>query len=411
MAFKKIFGTASIVFVFSVALSGVAYAAEGDKMLIVTALPIPPATKSWCPACREMKPFIDRMKDEGLVVKELDGNDQKIIRARKITGLPTVIIVGANGVEKKRIVGFISEPALRGVYEKNIAKIPPKKPVVPKSVTPKPITLANPAIPERISVNPEGWENGFFTIKYECKPITKTTIGGSTVHGYRCTGPEFFYEIWSDSVGSDGELFKNLREYLPQGHILKQEATTMQMRIIPPDSKPPVTNKPFPGPTDLGPLPPLPDPKTELDGIIVKSVELITRAPGGLLYYVITYHECVGGVCSVDVKSYKTTPGPKSEEEAIAELMKFKKAPLVVPFVAPPTSNKPAATKPIKRAPRATITDVTDLPTMTPAEQKEIDALIDALKAQTTADLKAIKVLNAENDTKKAQLKEAPIAP
>lgn len=70
-------------------------------------------TASWCSACRQMKPVVDRLRLEGFPIRQVDvDRDPATARRFGVTALPTFVVVD-QGKPPRRVVGATSEDVLR----------------------------------------------------------------------------------------------------------------------------------------------------------------------------------------------------------------------------------------------------------------------------------------------------------
>ena len=79
---------------------------------------------TWCGPCRQMRPEIARLKEQGLPVKEIDIDHSPALAARyRITGVPAFLFVDADGRVLERTEGAQSGANILALYRKAKAKL------------------------------------------------------------------------------------------------------------------------------------------------------------------------------------------------------------------------------------------------------------------------------------------------
>ena len=129
---------------------------------------------TWCGPCRQMKPEIARLKEQGLPVKEIDIDQSPALAARyKITGVPAFLFVDASGRVLERTEGAQSGAAILALYRKAQSKLGheesssptrrPKRSNADDDLEPKGINFDDEPVSKngrvaQSSKNPEPWQ-------------------------------------------------------------------------------------------------------------------------------------------------------------------------------------------------------------------------------------------------------------
>ncbi|AEA44874.1 rhodanese-like domain-containing protein [Fluviicola taffensis] len=71
----------------------------------------------WCPPCKKMKPIIEELEQEGIVILKIDGGAQtQLAKDLKAETFPTFIVY-RNGIESKRVSGACSKTKLKELLD------------------------------------------------------------------------------------------------------------------------------------------------------------------------------------------------------------------------------------------------------------------------------------------------------
>lgn len=124
----------------------------------------------WCGPCRQMRPAVKQLIDNGYPVKEIDVDQSPEVAARYgVKGVPTFIVVDSAGTEIARTSGYQPVRELASFYLKAKAQAKPQggddsgaeQPTNEERVDPKepePTEPEEPAPTARGVVNPEPWK-------------------------------------------------------------------------------------------------------------------------------------------------------------------------------------------------------------------------------------------------------------
>ncbi len=81
-------------------------------------------TASWCGPCQQMKPAVELLKKNGYPVRAVDYDSSKaLVQKYRITGVPTFVVVDADGRELGRLDGFRPAKDIADLYRSANARV------------------------------------------------------------------------------------------------------------------------------------------------------------------------------------------------------------------------------------------------------------------------------------------------
>lgn len=162
---KIIFAFFVLVFL----ISGNIFAAGKPAVIVFTA-------PDWCGPCNQMDPYVQKLKKDGYPItfvflnNESDQNKNKLlVEQMRVTGLPTVIVMGADGREADRLEGGQPSSNIKALLDRN--NVTRQTPTVTPTPKPKPTNnkpLTTPTKPPSIPVPKEQLPNNVFTERMKC---------------------------------------------------------------------------------------------------------------------------------------------------------------------------------------------------------------------------------------------------
>jgi thiol-disulfide isomerase/thioredoxin len=79
-------------------------------------------TAPWCPPCQATRPEVERLKNDGYPIREVDVDEEPEVAKRyRISGIPTFVVVDRDGTELARTTGAKTADELARFYEENAA--------------------------------------------------------------------------------------------------------------------------------------------------------------------------------------------------------------------------------------------------------------------------------------------------
>lgn len=84
---------------------------------------------SWCGPCQQMKPIVDRLRQEGFAIQTVDvDHDRKLTQEHDVTSIPRFIMV-VDGKSTEEISGATTEKSLRRLFQMRERRLFPVVPV------------------------------------------------------------------------------------------------------------------------------------------------------------------------------------------------------------------------------------------------------------------------------------------